>query len=226
MPPLPPQDQYGNLLMDRRSSAAGQLPVSFSHWLHRQRHNCRVCHSELEFAMEAEGTVIGKTDHDSGRFCGACHDGRTAFATTGSCESCHNGDIRHGSEKFLPTFSPIPYAYAPYGNGIDWAELQRQGLIDPARYLKHEVRDVPFDRELTLDAEWCRIPPAVFPHKAHTEWLECNSCHPGIFNIKKKTTRHFRMNRILKGEFCGACHMKVAFPMNDCERCHPGINIR
>lgn len=225
LPPLPPADQYGNLLMDRHSSADGVEPVSFSHWSHRLDFTCRVCHSELEFAMEAEGTQIDREDHDSNRFCGACHDGDRAFATTGQCDRCHTGDIGQGSERFLPTFSRIPYAYAPYGNGIDWVELQRRGLIEPAKYLELPAGDLPFDRELTLDAELCRIPPALFPHKAHTEWLECNSCHPDTFNIKKKTTEQFRMTRILQGEFCGACHMKVAFPMNDCQRCHPGIHV-
>jgi hypothetical protein len=28
------------------------------------------------------------------------------------------------------------------------------------------------------------------------------------------------MNRILQREFCGVCHLTVAFPMNDCKRCH------
>jgi hypothetical protein len=37
---------------------------------------------------------------------------------------------------------------------------------------------------------------------------------------KKKTTKHFSMDRILKGEFCGVCHLTVVFPMNDCKRCH------
>lgn len=31
------------------------------------------------------------------------------------------------------------------------------------------------------------------------------------------------MNNILKGEFCGVCHLSVAFPVNDCARCHPGL---
>ena len=28
------------------------------------------------------------------------------------------------------------------------------------------------------------------------------------------------MSRILKREFCGVCHLTVAFPMDDCKRCH------
>jgi hypothetical protein len=28
------------------------------------------------------------------------------------------------------------------------------------------------------------------------------------------------MARILKAEFCGVCHLSVAFPLDNCERCH------
>jgi c(7)-type cytochrome triheme protein len=66
------------------------------------------------------------------------------------------------------------------------------------------------------------IPPAVFPHKDHTVWLDCDNCHPDLFNIKKKGT-HFSMNELLNGNFCGVCHTKVAFPMDECKRCHPAM---
>jgi c(7)-type cytochrome triheme protein len=83
--------------------------------------------------------------------------------------------------------------------------------------------DISFDKELILESEWHNIPNAVFPHKAHTAWLDCNNCHPDPFNIKKKTTKHFEMRFILEGQFCGVCHMTVAFPMQDCKRCHPTV---
>ncbi|HWR57537.1 MAG TPA: cytochrome c3 family protein, partial [Thermodesulfovibrionales bacterium] len=31
------------------------------------------------------------------------------------------------------------------------------------------------------------------------------------------------MMHIFKGESCGLCHLKVPFPINDCPRCHPGM---
>ena len=116
-----------------------------------------------------------------------------------------------------------PFPSSPFGNGIDWVRALRRGLIEPARFLENVYEEMPFDKELQLQAEMMRIPPAIFPHKAHSEWMDCNLCHPAIFNIKAKTTKHFRMSMILKGEFCGACHRNVAFPMDDCSRCHPGM---
>jgi hypothetical protein len=31
------------------------------------------------------------------------------------------------------------------------------------------------------------------------------------------------MKHILDDKFCGACHMKVAFPIDDCKACHPSM---
>jgi len=51
--PLPPREEYGNLLINRTSTANDQKPVNFSHWLHRTKFTCRVCHGELDFLMKA-----------------------------------------------------------------------------------------------------------------------------------------------------------------------------
>jgi len=223
LPPHPPAHQFGTSRLDRVSSTGGVQPVLFSHWQHRIRYTCTVCHTELEIEMEVGATGITEADNRAGRYCGACHDGSTAFAPEGACERCHSGDSDGQEEKFVAVFSKKPYPSTPFGNGIDWVETLRRGLIAPARYLWTETAEMPFDKELLLQAEMGRIPPAVFPHQAHSEWMGCDTCHPYIFNIKAKGTKHFRMSAILEGEFCGVCHLNVAFPMDDCARCHPGI---
>jgi len=99
-----------------------------------------------------------------------------------------------------------------------------KGMIAPQGYLKNKpTDDITFDKALLLQSEMHNIPPAIFPHTPHMQWLDCNNCHPDIFNIKKKTTKHFAMARILEGEFCGVCHLNVAFPMDGCKQCHPGM---
>lgn len=96
-----------------------------------------------------------------------------------------------------------------------------KGLIKPAPYLTLKPpADLAIIKPIMLEAEWSSIPAAIFSHKAHTQWLDCNNGHPDIFNITKKTTKHFFMDRVLKREFCGVCHLTVAFPMDDCKRCH------
>jgi len=218
LPKLPPPEQYGNILINRTSDTNGVKPVTFSHWSHRMKHTCRVCHLELGFSLQLNTTEITEEGNKEGKFCGACHDGKVAFGhTKENCDKCHNGDISYGREKFknLATFPR-----ALFGNQIDWVAAFKRGLITPKDTILGNYKPMPFDKKLYLDTELGCIPAAVFPHKSHTQWLDCASCHPDIFNIKQKTTKHFSMRRSLHFEFCGICHLRTAFPLDDCKRCH------
>ena len=44
--------------------------------------------AELEMSMQANGTGITEKDVREGRYCGACHDGNTAFGVM-ECTRCH-----------------------------------------------------------------------------------------------------------------------------------------
>lgn len=222
LPFPPPREQFGNIIIDRTSSQNGQQPVGFSHWLHRTRYTCRVCHGELDFLMKANSTEITERGNRTGKFCGACHNGKIAFRTNGNCEKCHNGDIGYSTSRFEAFLLNNSMPMTATGNGVDWSEGIRRGSIKPLTYLKKKSKDMSFDRELSLEAEMAIIPPAVFPHKAHNAWLDCDNCHPDLFNIQKKGT-HFSMSEILKGNYCGVCHLSVAFPMDECRRCHPAM---
>ncbi len=214
-------DKYGNILINRTSEKNNVKAVIFSHWIHRRKHTCRVCHFELEFNMKVNTTRITESLNRSGKFCGACHDGKDLFGheNPADCEKCHSGRRDTGKEKFSE-LAGLPKAR--YGNGVDWVAALREGLIKPAHYLTIKPPEgMTFNENVVLEAEKSNFPSAVFPHKVHNEWLECNICHPDIFNIKKKTTKLFYMTRIRQGQFCGVCHLSVAFPLEDCERCHP-----
>ncbi len=219
-PPLPPPEDFGDLLLDRLSSAKGQKPVLFSHWIHRVRYTCRVCHFELEFDFKNGGTEITEEDNQNGLYCGACHDGTVAFGhTERNCKLCHSGTKRDGATKFEEYRNRLPEAR--YGNRIDW--VRAADVTKPAYSIFSEERPLGFAKLLILEADWANIPPAEFPHNVHIRLLDCSNCHPDIFNVKKKTTKHFAMGYLLEGKFCGVCHMTVAFPLNDCKRCHPGM---
>ncbi len=223
LPPLPPPEEYGNVRMDR-ASPKGVKPVVFSHWVHRQKFTCGVCHGELGFNLEANTTEVTEAKIREGRFCGACHNGLRAFRAVDHCDRCHSGEAPPAAREKFAEFDERQFPAAPYGNGIDWVAALKGGLFAPATFLKVRPKEVPFDRTLLLEAEWNFVPPAIFPHAEHLRWMGCDTCHPDVFNIKKKTTEHFFMSAILKGEFCGACHLRVAFPMDDCRRCHPGMD--
>jgi len=159
----------------------------------------------------------------TGKYCFVCHDGKTAFAPKGkegeNCDRCHNAMSGPDKARYADLKKKLPAA--KFGNEIDWTKALETGMIKPKKSLLNNFTPVAIDRTLTLEAEMSGIPPAIFSHKRHQDWLDCTLCHPDIFNIKKKTTKHFSMWRILNREFCGACHLNIAFPLDDCKRCHP-----
>lgn len=228
-PAPPPPEEYGNLLIWRSFLKEGLKenlpPVSFSHWIHRRKHTCRVCHFELQFNMEVNTTEITEAANRAGMFCGACHDGKELFGheKKEDCENCHNGDLTRSSKRFGELWK---FPQTRYGNRIDWVVALEEGLIKPAYKLSVvPMEQVGFDNTLDLDAEWSMVSKAVFPHRKHSAWLDCNDCHPYIFKIKRKFTEGFRMTRNIAREYCGVCHTNVAFPMTDCRRCHPTMKI-
>jgi c(7)-type cytochrome triheme protein len=224
LPPLPPADEYGNILISRTSGDNKIKPATFSHWIHRRKFTCRVCHFELEFNFKVNTTEITEGANRAGKYCGTsgCHDGKASFGhKEPECEKCHNGNRSYKKERFAE-LSKLPTAR--FGNKIDWGKAVGQWRISPVKYLFTKPdKDVSFREEVRLESEWNGIPPSIFPHRTHSWLLDCSNCHPEPFNIKKKTTRNFSMLANLSGEFCGVCHLTVAFPMHDCKRCHPGM---
>jgi len=221
LPPLPPAEVYGNILINRTSAKNGVFAATFSHWSHRLKYTCSVCHVELGFSMALNTTEITEEGNRNGEYCGACHDGKIAFGhTKDNCDKCHNSKIDYGKEKFSDT-KDLPKT--SFGNKIDWVRAMDENLISPKKFLYDTAKPIKYEKHLILAAEWAMIPSAIFPHKSHVQWLDCSNCHPDIFNIKKKTTKHFSMMYILNNRFCGVCHGKVAFPNDDCVRCHPDM---
>jgi c(7)-type cytochrome triheme protein len=215
---LPPR-LYGTVLISRAAAAGNTKGVVFAHWKHRTRYTCRVCHLELEFALRTNDTEITEQANREGAYCGACHNGKIAFAVTGeNCGRCHTGTIE-GSDAGFGKLLDLPGA--EFGNRVDWSRSLALGAIKPVASLTDEAPPIRLDKTLSLEAEWSFVSPAIFPHAEHERWVDCSNCHPSIFNVGKKTTKHFSMATSLRGEFCGVCHVRIAFPMNDCKRCHP-----
>ncbi len=223
MPALPPPAQYGNVLISRLTRSSTHPPVVFSHWVHRRFFTCRVCHFELNFELKTNKTEITEAKIRKGEYCGACHNTKIAFGINDStCRICHSGNLAAPDARFSE-LKDFPKAL--YGDKINWVKALKRGLIKPQQSILDEnYQSIPFSEGLKLDSEWVLAKTrAVFPHQKHIEWLDCADCHPDIFNIQKKGTKHFRMDNINRGLFCGVCHLTVAFPVQDCKRCHPDL---
>lgn len=105
------------------------------------------------------------------------------------------------------------------GNYIDWVKALDGAKIAP-RYDRIDPKAEPIVMDLNIVREVKgSMPDVVYPHKQHTEWLDCSNCHPAIF-LPQKGANQISMAAILLGEKCGVCHGKVAFPVSECTRCH------
>lgn len=114
-------------------------------------------------------------------------------------------------------FTPLPKGQS--GNYVDWVKAFDEKKIQP-RFDRNDPKAKPVIMDLTIVREVKgSMPDVIFPHKQHTEWLDCSNCHPAPF-VPQKGANQMSMASIMLGESCGVCHGKVAFPVADCRRCH------
>ena len=221
--PLP--DEFGNVVMNNVSEKNQIAPVVFSHWVHRAKFTCRLCHVDVGFAMQANATQVHEADNRKGFYCGACHNGRIAFGAVGpdgkNCDRCHSqGKDVHGQYDFSAFTAQFPKGR--FGNNVDWEAAELEGKIKltdtlPDISIKRKPLDVP--KDYSIEAKVAGLPEIIFSHKKHAVWNGCELCHPDIYAVKAGATK-YSMEDVFAGKFCGACHGSVAFPANDCQRCH------
>ena len=232
-PPMQPSD-YGKVILNNHSSTPGPGPVVFDHWLHRAKFTCRLCHVDIGFAMQANATGISAGTNGQGFHCGACHDGKRLFEgkpvfaacsddTKGKeCNRCHSvgkGSVRKFSYNAFTAKLPKGGFY-----GIDWMAAESGGEVKPVDFLEGvSVRRAAIQgrEDFTLKARLPWVHPILFSHEQHSAWNGCELCHPEIFPTARKETVQFSMLLNVEGRYCGACHGKVAFPLNRCSACHP-----
>lgn len=104
------------------------------------------------------------------------------------------------------------------GNNVDWVQALEDGYIEPRTNIYPETKIQVLDLDVLLE-DTAGMPMVLFPHRQHTEWLDCKNCHDRIFKAKRGANK-FGMFDILQGEYCGQCHGAVSFPLTQCERCH------
>lgn len=83
--------EYGDIIVDRHKEVmtkVGIKPVVFSHWFHRIRYKCKVCHENI-FIMKKGANDITMASIMKGEFCGKCHDGKVAWDLI-YCDRCHS----------------------------------------------------------------------------------------------------------------------------------------
>lgn len=106
---------------------------------------------------------------------------------------------------------------------VDWVKAIKDGIIAPRESINGGApkpeEGAASAGDVLIRSKMKFMPDVIFPHSAHTEWLKCSTCHPKLFKKKAGATQ-ITMSGIWKGEFCGRCHDKVAFPTRNCFKCH------
>jgi c(7)-type cytochrome triheme protein len=234
--PLP--YEFGAVTINNYSHQAGMAPAVFDHWIHRRNFTCRVCHVDVGFGMTENSTKMHAADISRGYYCGTCHngrmtyEGRKVFAACASeytreeygtrCVRCH--ELEPSSKKidaFYGFVEKMPRE--TFGNGINWEKAEEQGLIKPADYIEGvsvKKGQMKVNPDFALKAKVEGMPDIIFSHSKHTVWNGCELCHPSIFVGIKKGITKYTMIELFEGKYCGVCHVKVAFPMTNCQRCH------
>ncbi|MEH6814143.1 MAG: DUF1566 domain-containing protein, partial [Motiliproteus sp.] len=101
---------------------------------------------------------------------------------------------------------------------VDWAAALLTGAIQPRAAREGEAEMVVWDQDIVF-TDTATMPHVRFPHKLHSMWLACENCHDEFFGTRKGQA-DISMESIYQGRHCGACHGRVAFSPNSCERCH------
>jgi c(7)-type cytochrome triheme protein len=236
LPPPPPEQpsDFGKVVLDNYASKPGSPgAVVFDHWLHRSKFTCRLCHVDIGFAMSAKATGITAESNRQGFHCGTCHDGKRlveskpVFAACSNspadaqCNRCHSVG-KYGARKYEYNSFTAKFPKAMM-YGVDWPAAETKGMIKPIDVMEGVTfrKDQIQGREdfgIKAGVSW--VNPVLFSHEKHSIWNGCELCHPEIFPTVKKSDVQYTMYSNVHGRHCGACHLKVAFPLNNCQQCH------
>ena len=106
-----------------------------------------------------------------------------------------------------------------FGNRVDWVKTLNQKIINPRASLEDPTEEMEIMELNVVRVPVGSMPKVVYPHDRHTAWLACENCHEEIF-LPEAGANDISMEMIIRGEKCGVCHGKVAFPISQCKKCH------
>ena len=221
-----------------RTENAGDVVFSHKTHLNKKRpktagFNCRACHS----TSQRKGSHATMADMERGRSCGACHNGRQAFAVA-SCTRCHKvRDIAFRIKETGPlTFSHVRHLrtlqcgachngiYTTGGSKRVTMAQMEQGKSCGACHNGRKAFALASCGRCHPMRDRLYRPGAgsvAFSHSFHIGMYGCGDCHTGIYR-PGKGNRTATMADMEKGASCGACHdSKTAFTVKaNCAQCH------
>jgi c(7)-type cytochrome triheme protein len=197
--------------------------VIFSHQDHTQKGlSCNTCHSGL-FKMEVFQVQKNKDfTMDSlykGKYCGACHNGKKAFASNTQCARCHVGSDAKAIHEDIPDYKMA----VTLGRGDNVVNFNHDIHIKKeACWICHSSLFKPEEGadKITM-ADHSQKKFCFTCHdqqgKEAFSWSDCNRCHQKSFSAPKETIKFGEGDKAVV--FKHETHQL----QSSCQFCHPNI---
>lgn len=225
---------------------SGKRSVRFNHDTHSRYAKCSGCHPKL-FRVKQGTHHIVLSDHDTQKYCFACHNGKKSFSWN-KCDHCHTkttvprevvtfgtgemeiifrhqthtGNMTCGSchtklFSFRKGTAKITMADHRNGTYCFSCHKDKNGSASYTCTQCHKGSASGPSQVLVYDIKDQK--PVRFNHASHSPF-KCNQCHPNLFAMKKGGTK-MTMTEMYQAKSCGTCHDgKMAFRAMDCAKCH------
>ena len=193
--------------------------VIFRHKYHVdvKKLSCEKCHSGL-FEMEA----LSAQEKDDfimeslyrGKYCGACHNGKDAFASDTQCARCHvraeGLEVGHVKGKPAPYKIPTYNTSTSFGKGEMQVRFNHEKHSPPANcrdcHLKLFQIKKGANNITLLDHDPQKYCFGCHDGKKSFSWYDCNSCHKNWTEIAQAGPMKARAD---KGS-CYQCHTNAS----------------
>jgi c(7)-type cytochrome triheme protein len=180
-------ESYGNTQV----VAVDPIKNMFSHKSHvvSAGLSCDSCHPDL--FDRKRGSTKAKGDYtmaslEAGKYCGACHDGKTAFNTTGpeTCKTCHGSDMKQPETIVfnIPVKSVIFEHKGHVDMGLDCASCHDKAF--EMRKGAAEEHPGKFTMEALYAGKYCGA--CHNGTDAFASNTRCTTCHIGVSGFDRK----------------------------------------
>jgi c(7)-type cytochrome triheme protein len=193
--------------------------VIFRHKYHVdvKKLSCEKCHSGL-FEMEAlsaqEKDDFKMESLYRGKYCGACHNGKDAFASDTQCARCHvrseGLEVGHVKGKPAPYKIPVYNTSAIFGKGEMQVRFNHEKHSSPLNCRDCHLKSFPIKKGTNnitlLDHNPQKYCFGCHDGKKTFSWYDCNSCHKNWTEIAQAGPMKAKAG---KGS-CYQCHTSAS----------------
>ena len=171
--------------------AMDSIKSMFSHNSHviKTGLSCDSCHPAL--FDRKRGSAKAKGDYtmaslDAGKYCGSCHDGKTAFNTTGpeTCKTCHGSDMKQPEViVFNRPVKAVVFGHKQHVEmGLDCSSCHAKAF--EMRKGAAEEQPQKFTMKALYAGKYCGV--CHTGNIAFASDTRCTSCHIGVKGLSRK----------------------------------------